>query len=517
MIAEMRALPPLTEDAFAPNDPGTQPRSGGAEIQASLLVPARGAADSLRETVSQAHAYLRRQFGESFEIVLIPNPPLAAKPGSKPDRSIEASQELATLFSHVRVVVHRSPEGKGAALRTGFCASQGKLVFFTDADLPYSLEFFGQATEALRSGFDFVTGNRRLPESEFDVPVDLLPLAYRRHRLGIAFNRAVRLLMPLSTSDTQAGIKAMSRPMAETAFSLQRCPGFFFDIEHFLAARDNAYKHVELPVTLYLNSEKSTVRVLRESVLAGFWLVRIALRDRFKKAYARKEAKTLGSASPLGRYRGMSLGTRLFLQARWRLTPYSVMATKLPPQGRILDLGCGHGLFALHLALAQPARQVIGLDHDSDRIRLAESAAEGLPNVRFSSGTLRSKTPGDPQAAAGISMIDVMHYFPRPEQERLFKQAYDLLAPGGRLIVREVDPSDGLMSSFNRFYEKVATATGFTRSEEKRQLYFRTRDEWEEALKGAGFEVTSETCSHPLFADILYICRKSTPSERPAR
>jgi hypothetical protein len=124
-----------------------------------------------------------------------------------------------------------------------------------------------------------VTGNRRLLSSQFDVPVGLLPLAFKRHRLGLLFNRAVRLLLPIATTDTQAGIKAMSRAMARDAFSRLECPGFFFDVELFLAARGLGHRHVELPVILYLNTEKSTVRVLRESVLALYWILRMIFRS----------------------------------------------------------------------------------------------------------------------------------------------------------------------------------------------------------------------------------------------
>lgn len=505
--SEMKALQPL-----APSELETP------SVEISLLIPARGAAHSLEETVRQAHAFLDTRFSGQFEIILIPNPAPFPHPSAPADRSIEVAQSIADRYNHVHVTTHRFPPGKGAALRTGFASSKGALIFFTDADLPYRLEFFEQAALALHSGYEWVSGNRRLDTSVFDVPVNLLHLAYRRHRLGLEFNRVARWLMPILTTDTQAGIKAMSRRLAAEAFTRQRCPGFFFDLEFFLTARGLGVKQLELPVTLFLNSEKSTVRVLRESWLAAFWLTRICLRDRLKKAYGLGDAglRTQGRRpKPLTRYRQQKLGTRLFLQARWRLTPYSVMASKLPPQGLILDLGCGHGLFALALAMGASERKVIGLDHDTARIAAARQAASGLPNLSFSTGTLSDPGQTGKTAAgsvSGVSMIDVMHYFTRPEQERLFRQAYESLAPGGTLIVREVDPSKGLMSSFNRFYEKVATSTGFTRSEEKQQLHFREREEWEEQLRLTGFDVTSQPCSHPLFADILYVCRKPAAS-----
>jgi hypothetical protein len=129
----------------------------------------------------------------------------------------------------------------------------------------------------LHSDVALVTGNRRVMESEFQIPVTLLPIAYKRHRLGLLFNTAVRLLLPIKTTDTQAGIKAMRREFAEKVFTRQTCPGFFFDLEMFLTAAGAQMSLVELPVVFVLVNEKSTVRILRESVLAGVWLVRIFL------------------------------------------------------------------------------------------------------------------------------------------------------------------------------------------------------------------------------------------------
>lgn len=245
-----------------------------AELAVSLLIPAKGAALWLEATVGSADRFLRERFDQSYEIVLI------VTPGPAGDPSSTLATNLASAFPHVRALDHTGVIGKGAALRTGFGAARGEWIFFVDADLPYDLDFFERASSALRGGADFVTANRRLLVSEFDIPVHLLPIAYRRHRLGLWFNRVTRLLFPIPTTDTQAGIKCMSGRMADAAFARQSCPGFLFDLEFFLTALRHRFRVVELPVTLYLNSEKSTVRLARDLVLSIFWLLRIRLQDR---------------------------------------------------------------------------------------------------------------------------------------------------------------------------------------------------------------------------------------------
>src|SRR5437763_9496143 len=86
--------------------------------------------------------------------------------------------------------------------------------------------------------------------------------------------------------------------------------------------------------------------------------------------------------------------TRFFLLLRSLLTPYERMASVFPARGRILDLGSGHGLLTFALALGSDQREIIGVDHDRERVRLAEAAALELPittRPRFEAGDLKEK------------------------------------------------------------------------------------------------------------------------------
>jgi 2-polyprenyl-3-methyl-5-hydroxy-6-metoxy-1,4-benzoquinol methylase len=201
-----------------------------------------------------------------------------------------------------------------------------------------------------------------------------------------------------------------------------------------------------------------------------------------------------------------TLMTRIFLWLRWHLTPYFKMASRLPTQGQILDLGSGHGLLSVALALQSPDRKVLGIDHDLSRVTIANQAAEGIPNLRFEKGSILSPPSGKYD---GIALIDVMHYFPPQEQEQILGEAAAKLNSGGALILREVNPDGGWISQWNRLYEKLATLTGFTRSDKQSHLHFRTPEQWAELLSKTGLQVSFERCSSFLFADILFV---ATPS-----
>ena len=205
---------------------------------------------------------------------------------------------------------------------------------------------------------------------------------------------------------------------------------------------------------------------------------------------------------------GISLGTKIFLHLRWLLTPYGRMAAYVPKAGDVLDVGCGHGLLAMEIALSEPNRRVLATDHDVARIALATQAGQGITNLQFKVST------GSPVAVGtfdAILMIDFLHYFSPEAQDDMIALAYANLSPGGWLLAREVNQQGGLVSKLNQLYEKMATMTGFTQSntiQAKENLSFKSQSGWEAKFTEHSFKVRSEPCSSPIFADILYICEK---------
>ncbi|HVZ79740.1 MAG TPA: glycosyltransferase [bacterium] len=244
-------------------------RTSRRSLDVSFLVPAHGCPEQLEGNVPRIRRFLSDHFPKSFEIILVPNP----VPGD--GATLRAAETLARRFPEVRVCRNAGSAGKGLALKEGFALSRGRWIFTTDADLPFDLDFFLQASRLLRLGFHLVTGNRRLPASRFRVPTRVLHMVYQRVLMGLLFNAFVRLLFPIHTSDTQAGIKAMTRGTAVEVFRRQVCPRYSYDIEMFLTAQGTGRRIAELPVVLSLPSEKSTIRIFRSAAVALYWISRI--------------------------------------------------------------------------------------------------------------------------------------------------------------------------------------------------------------------------------------------------
>ena len=160
----------------------------------------------------------------------------------------------------------------------------------------------------------------------------------------------------------------------------------------------------------------------------------------------------------------------------------SVMDLLLPDEGRILDVGCGFGLFAAYFGQTQPRRRIVGVDPDARRIGIATRVAEriGLREHVFTAGDVRDAAIEGPFDAAYV--LDVMHHLPRADQRNVLERLRSLLVPGGLLLVKDIttEPRSGL--AFTYLLDRLMVGW-------KEPLAYRHHREWGEMLAGLGFKV----------------------------
>ena len=136
-------------------------------------------------------------------------------------------------------------------------------------------------------------------------------------------------------------------------------------------------------------------------------------------------------------YGDVPLPDRLHIWLRLRSCPFEAVAAHVTADGHVLDVGCGHGAFAMYLGLSSPARSVVGIDVDARKIAIAEKARRGLRDP--DAVTLRVATPDEPLSGSfdTVVIVDVLYLLSPDRQRRVLAQAAAVLKPGGRLVVKE--------------------------------------------------------------------------------
>ncbi|MGE3474386.1 MAG: class I SAM-dependent methyltransferase [Rhodospirillaceae bacterium] len=181
-------------------------------------------------------------------------------------------------------------------------------------------------------------------------------------------------------------------------------------------------------------------------------------------------------------YRDEARGTRAFVLARHMLAPLRSVAARVPAAGPVLDVGCGHGLFSLALASADPRRRIVGIDPSPAKISVALRAGRGLPAVAFREGLVQSIAG---ERFETIVVLDVLYLLPDPLKRSLLDACRKLLAPGGVLLLKTNDTHPAWKYAVARAQEKVMTGIGLTLG--TGELHFRSCAENAALLRGAGF------------------------------
>lgn len=184
----------------------------------------------------------------------------------------------------------------------------------------------------------------------------------------------------------------------------------------------------------------------------------------------------------MSRYAGQSLGIRGFVLARHLLAPLAKVLAAVPADGRILDVGCGHGLFANALALGSPRRRVLGVDPSGTKIAVARASAAGLPNVEYVQGTVQDIGERNFDA---ITILDVLYLLPIEDKLAMLRACRERITPDGIFVVKTNDTRPPWKYRVARLQEQAMTGVGLTMGH---GLYFQSREQIASLLELAGFK-----------------------------
>jgi putative flippase GtrA len=210
-------------------------------LRVTVVVPAYGEAERVGTTVARLREALA-PLGDDVEVLVVD------------DGSPDATAEEA-VAAGARVLRLEANRGKGAAVRAGVLAAQGRSVVFTDADLAYPPEQVAAVVRELEDGWDVVVGSRRHPSS-----ADAAGASALRVVSGRLFNLLTATVLLGQYRDTQCGLKGFRADVGRLLFSHTRLERFAFDVEVLHLVERYRLSLTEVPVVL-VRAPGSTVRV----------------------------------------------------------------------------------------------------------------------------------------------------------------------------------------------------------------------------------------------------------------
>lgn len=184
-------------------------------------------------------------------------------------------------------------------------------------------------------------------------------------------------------------------------------------------------------------------------------------------------------------YGGAPITIRLLQTARPLICPFEDIIQWVPERGRILDIGCGAGLFLGLAASARPELLALGFDIKAGVIAEAQAMARRRTiddRIIFESYDVNDPYPAGPFAA--VSMIDVLHHIPEAEQRGVVTNASSLLSPGGTIIYKDMAEKPVLSALWNRFHDLVMA---------RQWINYRPIDEVEEWLVEDGVKIIARS------------------------
>ena len=202
------------------------------EKELSIIIPVYEKGEWIINTIKSLIEYFPQA-----EIIIIND-------GSKDD-----TKKIRDIFGEKIVYLENEINyGKGYSLRKGFNKAQGKYLIFTDADLPFSVEYIDKVFEELKEKSSVVIGHRKRFYNDRFYKKFIRPFLYL----------TLKILFGFKYHDTQCGLKGFAKEQGKKIFALSITNGFVIDIEILYLAKRLGYSVDKVEVKQEIFSDSST-------------------------------------------------------------------------------------------------------------------------------------------------------------------------------------------------------------------------------------------------------------------
>ena len=216
----------------------------------TFVLPAFNEERNIQRSIQAASVALSRLIGQGrirdWEIIVVD------------DGSIDDTADEVRALAHESVKLVRHPRnlGYGAALRSGFDAARGALVFFTDADLQFNADEIDRLLPWVGE-FDIVAGYRS-PRQD----------PWVRRANAAAWGMALYGAFGLEVTDVNCAFKLFRREVLE-GLELDSA-GAFVNAEILLKASQRGFTIKQVPVSHFARTQGTQTGAHPKVVLRAF-------------------------------------------------------------------------------------------------------------------------------------------------------------------------------------------------------------------------------------------------------
>ena len=197
-------------------------------------------------------------------------------------------------------------------------------------------------------------------------------------------------------------------------------------------------------------------------------------------------------------YDDLGLTARWYIVLRWMLSHFEEMENYISPDAKVLDIGCGYGLFVNLVSLKGDKRHAAGLDTSHERISIAARSAQNRKNISFIEKDVAEMdfAPYDT-----VTFSDVLHHFSYSAQEELLKKIHRQIRKGAVVLIKELDTRP-----FLKYYISYVLDTFLYLGQ---RISYRSLDSWKNVLNKIGFDVEAVILHKTtILSSVLYVCKK---------
>lgn len=194
-----------------------------------------------------------------------------------------------------------------------------------------------------------------------------------------------------------------------------------------------------------------------------------------------------------------------YLKIKLRLENYYQPFHELmPPEGSILDLGCGYGFMSYILYWSsQEKRRITGVDYDEEKIDTANHCFSKTDDIHFIHADISRFSF---ESYNGIIISDVLHYLQPEQQVAVIEKAIQSLLPGGVLVIRDGDKDLKAKHKGTRLTEFFSTKV-FSFNKTVNELHFLSGKTIEELAIKHG--LTFERLDHTKYtSNVIWVLRR---------